>query len=152
MKRILIVAGVLVLLLSGFFIWRALNPPLTDEQQIAAHLDTIVKAAGERDAVTIAELMAPTFKFNGNAGTVPKDFQRQLYSGMLQYRVIDLQINGVKVAVKGEAADSNGRFLLNVKPEFDSAPEPYGGNFKLKWKKIDGEWKITEIEGAPVPN
>ena len=96
--------------------------------------------------------MAPTFKFNGNSGTVRKDFQRQLYGGMMQYRVIDLQINGVKLQVKGDVADSNGRFLLNVKPEFDSAPEPYAGDFKLKWKKIDGEWKISEVEGAPMPN
>ena len=151
MKRILIVSGVLLLLLSGFFFWRALNPPLTDEQQIAANLDAIAAAADARDAVTIADFMAPTFSFNGNSGMARKEFQRQLYSGMLQYRVIDLQINGVQVQVNGESAQSDGRFLLNTKSEFDSPSEANSGNFKLKWQKIDGEWKITEVEGAPVP-
>ena len=152
MKRILIVSGVVLLLLSSFLLWRALHPVLSDEEQIAANLDAIKKAASERDAVTIANLMAPTFKFNGNNGMARKEFQRQLYAGMLQYRVIDLQINGVKVVVKGDVADSNGRFLLNVKSEFDSPPTPTSGDFKLKWKKLDGEWKISEVEGAPIPN
>lgn len=152
MKRILIVSGIVLLLLSGFLVWRALHPLLTDEQQIAANLDAIVKAADARDAVSIANFMTPTFAFNGNPNTVRKDFQRQLFGGMMQYRVVDLQINGVKVNVQGAVADSDGRYLLNVKSEFDSAPEPYKGDFKLKWRKVDGEWKISEVQGAPMPN
>ena len=152
MKRILIVSGVLLLILSGFLIWRALHPPLTDQQQIAANLDSITAAANARDAPTVASFMAPTFSFNGRAGTGRKDFQRQIFAGMMQYRVVDLQINGVKIKVNGAVADSDGRFLLNLKPEFDSQPETYSGNFQLKWRKVDGEWKISEIVGAPVPN
>ena len=152
MKRILIVSGIVLLLLSGLLLWRALHPALTDEEQIAANLDAISKAANERDAVSIAAFMAPNFKFNGNAGTDPKEFQRQLYAGMMQYRVIDMQINGVKVQVKGAVAESSGRFLINLKSEFDSQPETSAGDFKLKWKKLDGEWKISEVQGAPMPN
>ena len=151
MKRILIFSGVVLLLLSGFLVWRALHPALTDEQQIAANLDAIANAADARDAQTIADFMAPTFSFNGNSGMARKEFQRQLYGGMLQYRVIDLQLNGVKVNVNGENAQSDGRFLLNLKAEFDSQPESQSGDFKLKWKKIDGEWKISEVQGAPTP-
>ena len=152
MKRILIVSGIVLLLLSGLLLWRALHPALTDAEQIAANLDAISKAANERDAVSIAEFMAPNFKFNGNAGTDPKEFQRQLYARMMQYRVIDMQINGVKVQVKGAVAESDGRFLINLKSEFDSQPETNAGDFKLKWKKLDGEWKISEVQGAPMPN
>ena len=152
MKRILIVSGVLLLILSAFLGWRALHPPLSDEEQIAANLDAIVKAASERDAVSIANFMAPNFTFNGQKNTERKEFQRQLYAGMLQYRAIDLQINGVKVQVQGDVAASDGRFLLNVKSEFDSPPQPYSGDFKLKWKKVEDEWKISEVEGAPIPN
>lgn len=152
MKRIFIIGGLILLLISGFLAWRALHPPLTDEQQIAANLDAITAAAAARDAVTIANFMTPTFNFNGNKSTQRKEFQRQLYAGMLQYRAIDLQINGVKVNVNGDKAASDGRFLLNVKSELDSPPEPYSGNFKLKWQKTDGEWKISEVQGAPIPN
>ena len=150
MKRTLIVSGIALLLLSVFFGWRALHPPLTDREQIAANLDAITKAAGARDAQSIANFMAPTFGFNGNKGTTRKEFQRQLYAGMMNYRVVDLQINGVQVNVNGDTANSDGRYLLNVKSEFDSPSDPTSGAFKLKWQKLDGEWKITEVEGAPT--
>ena len=152
MKRIIIIVAVLLLVIGGFFGWRVLHPALTDEQQIAADLDAIVAAANTRDAASIAAFMAPTFTFNGNAGTARKEFQRQLYAGMLQYRVVDLKINRVVNNVNGDSATSDGHFLLNLKSEFDSPPEPHPGDFKLKWHKVDGEWKISEIEGAPVPN
>ena len=149
MKRILTLSGLALLLLSGFLIWRALHPPLSDEEQIAANLDAIVRAAAARDAASIADFLAPQFSFNGNAGTARREFQRQLYAAMLQYRVINLQINGVKVEVNGPNASSDGRFLLNLKAEFDSPPESQAGDFALKWKKLDGEWKIVAAAGVP---
>ena len=151
MKRTSIFVAVLLLIIGGFFGWRVLHPPLTDAQQIAANLDAIAAAANARDAASIAAFMAPTFTFNGNTGTARKEFQRQLSLGMLQYRVVDLKINRVQTTINGENATSDGRFALNLKSEFDSPPEPYGGDFKLKWQKMDGEWKISEVEGAPVP-
>ena len=150
MKRNLILSGIVVLLLSAVLIWRALHPPLTDEQQIAANLDAIVAAANARDAASIADFMAPQFALGDQGQTERKEFQRQLYAGMLQqYRVVDLKINGVQNSVEGENAHSEGRFLLNLKSEFNSPPEPHAGDFKLEWRKIDGEWKIVKVEGAP---
>ena len=147
MKRILIASGVVVLLLSAILIWRALHPALTDEQQIAANLDAIAAAAGARDAVTIASYLAPQFTFDDQGQTERKEFQRQLYGGILQYRVVDLTINGVAVKVNGQNASSDGRFLLSLKSEYNSPPELHDGDFQLQWQKIDGEWKIVAIKG-----
>ena len=151
MKKILIVSGALVLLLSAVLIWRALHPPLTDEQQIAANLDAIAAAASARDAVTLASYLAPTFTFNDQGQTQRKEFQRQLYGAILQYRVVDLGINGVQVKVQGERASSDGRFILSLKSEFSSPPEVHNGDFQLQWQKSNGEWKIVAVKGK-VPD
>ena len=152
MKRILIASGVVILLLSVVLIWRALHPALTDEQQIAAHLDSIAAAADARDAAAIADFLAPSFTFNDQGQTERKEFGRQLYAGILQYRVVDLNINGVQVKVNGERASSDGRFLLSLKSEFNSPPELHTGDFALQWQKLDGEWKIVAIKGKVPEN
>ena len=151
MKRILIFSGLLLLGLSGFLIWRALHPPLTDGEQIAANLDAITAAARARDAATVVSYLAPTFAFNGQP-TKRLDFKRQLFGGMTQYRAIDLQINGVKIDVQGETSTSDGRWMLDLSRDPDVPPDSQSGDFKLKWRKIDGEWKIVEVQGAPALN
>ena len=152
MKKILIASGLAVLLLSAVLIWRALHPPLTDAQQISANLDAIAAAASARDAAGVASYLAPKLTYNGNAGIQRKEAQRQLYAGILQYRVVDLSINGVQVKLNGARASSNGRFILSLKSEFDSPPELTTGDFQLQWQKIDGDWKIVEVNGKIPQN
>ena len=152
MKKILIFSGVAVLLLSAVLIWRVLNPPLSDEQQIAAHLNAIAAAASARDAGGVANFLAPTVTFNGNPGLERREVKRQIYIGISQYRDVDLSINGVQVQVNGERANSDGRFALSLKREFESAPELQTGDFQLKWQKMDGDWKIVEVEGKIPQN
>lgn len=115
------------------------------------NLDAIAAAASARDAAGVADFLAPKFSFNEQGQTERKEFQRQLYAGMLQYRVVNLAINGVKVRVNGENATSAGRFILNLKSEFDSPPELTTGDFALQWKKTEGEWKIVKVKGK-IPN
>ncbi len=136
----------LLLAISGFFGWRALHPKLTDEQQIAANLDAICEAAKNRSPRGIADSLAKDFKIGGLG---KKEFQQSLAAGILQFRVVDLGVSGVKSSVKGDTATSSGSFLLSLKSEFDSPPQIQSGRFDLKWRKIDGEWKII---GADVPN
>lgn len=148
MRKILLIGGLLLLLLGGFFTWRALHPPLTDEQQIAAALDGITSAANNRQPRGVANYLAKDFKFGS---TRKKEFQQSLAAGILQYRVVDLKLAGVQVDVNGETATSSGRYTLNLKSEYTSPAEVFPGNFDLKWRKIDGEWLVTEVEGTTVP-
>lgn len=135
-----------LLAIAVFFAWRALHPKLSDEQQIAANLDAICQAADNRSPRGIANFLAKDFK----AGSVSKsEFQNSLAGGILQYRVIDLSVAGVQSEVQSENASSAGRFTLALKSEYNSPPQVQSGKFALKWRKIDGEWKIVS---ADVPD
>ena len=150
MKRLLLVAGTLILLLSAIWVWRATHPALTDQQQIAANLDGIAEAANRRSARGVANFLARDFNFNG---IKKRDFQNQLAGGLLQFRVVDLGLNGVQTQIQGDTASSVGNYVLSLKSEYNSPPQISRGDFKLKWRKVEGEWKIVGAEGtAPLMN
>ena len=143
MRKILLCSGLALLLLGVWSGWRALHPPLSDEQQISVALDGIVEAANSRQPRGIMQFLAPDFKFQGGSR---KDFQNSLVGGILQFRGVDLQLSGVEVVVKVTTATSAGRFRLSLKSEANSTPEITNGGFNLKWKKVDGQWLIGEAE------
>jgi hypothetical protein len=147
MKKTLVTLGFVVLLLSLFLIWRSLRPPLTNQQQIAANLEGIDTAADNRRVGDIVFFLAKDFNFNG---TKKRELQQQLTVGIMQYRVVDLELRGVKIDVdeETETATSEGRFSLVLKNEFTSAPETTNGEFKLEWRKDDGVWKVTKAKGT----
>ncbi len=145
MRKFLIPLLVLILL-GGFFGWRALHPKLTDQEQLAANLDAICAAARARSPRGIANFLAKDFKAGGMSKS---EFQNSVAGGILQYRVVDLKVSSVQSELNGQSARSAGRFLLSLKSEFNSPPQVQGGKFNLQWRKIDGEWKIT---GADVPD
>ncbi len=134
-----------VLLLSGiFWIWRATHPPLSDEQQIAAHLNSICEAAQARNSRGITDFLSKNFQSNGVG---KKEVQTSLVGGILQYRVIDLKVNRVENIVRGESARSTGNFTLSLQSERESPPQFSAGKFDLTWRKIEGEWKIIGAQG-----
>lgn len=135
-----------VILIGGFSGWRATHPRLTDAEQIAANLDAICKAAKNRTPRGIADFLAKDFQAGGMG---KKEFQQSLAAGILQFRVVNLGVSGVKSTVNGDEATSSGQFLLSLKSEINSPPQNQSGRFALKWRKIDGEWKISR---ADVPN
>ncbi|HEX9997987.1 MAG TPA: nuclear transport factor 2 family protein [Abditibacterium sp.] len=145
MRKIFIFGGLFLLLISAVLTWRYFNPPLSDKEQIALALDEICAAAEARSARGIANYLSKDFKFG--AQTSKKDFQNSLVGGILQYRVINLDIAGVKVDVNSATATSDGRYVLNLRSEANSPPEILSGQFLLKWRKIDGQWLITNANG-----
>ena len=145
MKRLFLATGTLILLLSAVLVWRITHPALTDHQQIAANLDGIADAASRRSARGVANFLSKDFDFNG---TNKRDFQNQLVAGLLQYRVVELKLNGVQTNVNGDSASSAGRYNLSLKSEYNSPPQVSTGEFKLKWRKIDGEWKVVGGQGT----
>ncbi len=149
MKKTLVALGLALMLLSAFLIWRSLRPPLSDHDQIAANIDGIETAADNRRAGDIAFFLAKDFDIGG---TKKRDFQNQLVGGILQYRVIDLELRGVEIEVdeETETAKSEGRYSLMLKSEYNSPPETMTGDFELEWRKDDGQWKVTKAKGAPM--
>ena len=149
MRKTFILSALLCLLIVGIFTWRHINPPLTDEQQIAAAINAISAAANARSPRGVANYLAKDFKFGS---TSKSEFQNFLVGAMLQHRVVNLQTSSVKVEVNGETATSGGHYVLSLKPEFDSPPEVLSGRFGLEWRKIDGEWVVVRAQGEHQPN
>lgn len=143
---------ILLVVIGGFFGWRAMHPKLTDEQQIAANLGAICDAANARNPRGIADFLAKDFQ---TGGTGKKGFRESLTAGILQFRVVDLSVSGVKTSVlraalgEGVTAASSGNFLLSLKSEFNSPAQKQSGKFDLTWRKIEGEWQIV---AADVPD
>jgi hypothetical protein len=145
MKRFYPALGIVIALLVAVFVWRAMNPPLSDSQQIAANLDSLVDAANRRSARGVSRFLAPNFEFGG---TKKRDFQPQLAGALLQYRVVELKMSGVQTTVNGQTATSSGRYNLSLKSETTSPPALSNGEFKVRWRKVEGEWKIEAATGT----
>lgn len=145
MKRLYLLLGIMFSLLVAVFVWRATHPPLSDSQQIAANLDALVDATNRRSARGVSRFLSSDFEFGG---TKKRDFQPQLAGALLQYRVVELELSGVQTTVNGDSANSSGRYNLSLKSELASPPELSKGEFKVRWRKIEGEWKIVQATGT----
>jgi ketosteroid isomerase-like protein len=148
MKKNLVAIGLAILLFSLFFIWRSFRPALSDQEQIAANFNRIEVAADNRRVGDIVFFLSKDFDFNG---TKKRELQKQLIVGIMQYRVVDLELRGVEIEVNAETetAISEGRFSLTLKNEFNSTPEIINGDFELEWRKDAGSWKVTKAKGSP---
>lgn len=149
MKKPFLIAGIVIVLLALFGIWRWTHPTLTDEEQIQANIAGIELGASHRAAGEVAWYLSEKFNYNG---TKRSEFRKQLTLGMLQYRIIDLSSSGVQIKVNGDSATSSGTYQLSLKSEPDSSPEIHRGEFKLSWVREEGTWKLRTAEGDQMPN
>lgn len=148
MRKYLPIVVVVLVVALGILTWRRLHPPLTDEQQILVAIEEIQEAARNRSPRGIANFLAKEFKV-GETGK--SEFQNSLAAGILQYRVIDLDVPNPKISISGDSAQSSGQYVLSLKSEFNSPPQITRGQVSLRWKKIEGEWLIVRAE-ADMPS
>ncbi|PQV65401.1 hypothetical protein B1R32_101141 [Abditibacterium utsteinense] len=150
MRKFFPILALLILVVGGVLLWRWTHPKLSDEEQIAANLNGICEGAKARSPRAITDYLSKDFKAGD---TTKSELQNSLVAGILQYRVIDLKISSVKTSVlraslgEGVTASSEGQFLLSLKSEYNSQPQIQTGKFDLKWRKIDGEWKVITAQG-----
>jgi hypothetical protein len=149
MRKLIIITGLVLLIIGAVGIWRQLHPPLTDEQQIAGNIEDIARAASEKRLGGILTYLDKGFKYGGMG---KKDIQTSLAGAFWSYRKVDAQISGVRISIVGEWATSTGHYAIAIQRETDLAPETFSGDFKVKWKKINGEWKAMEGEGGQLPS
>jgi ketosteroid isomerase-like protein len=136
---------VLLLLIGGWFAWHAAHPPLTDEQQIVANVKAIRLAVEARSAGRIANYLADDFTWNGNN---KREVNSQLTGAFFQWREVTLTLTKLNVAVQDDMATATGKFSITLRPSPNARADAYLGNFKLTWKKRDGQWLITKAEGG----
>lgn len=138
----------LVLVVLGFLLWRWTHPALSDEQQIRAALDGIETQASHKSSGGITSFLARDFEMNG---LKRKELTQSLTAGLLGYRVVNLKISRVQVQVSGDTATTKGHYDLGLKTEFTSPEQPFFNDFKLKWKREDGQWKISNADDNTLP-
>lgn len=148
MRKLWMLGAALLLFAGAIFVWRAAHPPLSDAQQIAAALDDIAARAKRRDIAGISGYLSRDFKF-GDTGR--KEFQNSLVGGVLGYRGVDLVLSQTQTELRGDTAQTTGRYELQLRSELNSPPETYRGRFVLNWRRQDGQWLIARAQGDQLP-
>lgn len=144
-RNLLILAGLLLLIFGGWMAWRKAHPPLTDEQQIAANVEAVRQAIEARNARRIVAYLADDFTWNG---AKKNEIESQLTGGFWQARDITANVAGLQITQNGDTATSTGNFSLTLRPSPHSRADAYTGKFTLHWKKRDGQWLVTKLEGG----
>jgi hypothetical protein len=144
-RNLLILAGLLLILIGGWWSWRATQPKLTDEQQIAANIEDIRRNVESRNARYIASYFARGFSANGNNRG---DVQNEMAGAFLQWRDVTANITGLQISISGDTATTSGKYSLAYKPHPRAHSETALGDFKASWKKEAGAWKISSIDGT----
>ena len=148
MKKIFISAGLVLLLVGLFTLWRQLHPPLADEQQILAIVEDIRASTGHKNWREIRSYMTDDFRYSNLKRS---DVISGLEGASFQYRSIDMHLSGVEVQATGDSATASGHYDLETRAETNSPPQQSAGDFKLSLRKEDGSWLIYKAEGGQIP-
>ncbi|HVF11077.1 MAG TPA: hypothetical protein VNA16_09760 [Abditibacteriaceae bacterium] len=150
LRRVLLATGGLLLLFGGIALWRVTHPHLTDEEQIAANLSDLTRAAAKRNARGITQYLGSGFDWQGKQR---QEVQRWLAGGFIQSRDLQLSLPSVSTQVNGERATTSGTYDLSFRQTPEAPVERHFGDFKLHWQRQDGQWKIVKAEGgAALPD
>ena len=145
-RNILLTAGVLLLLVGGWFSWRNSHPALSDAEQITATLENLRLAVEDRNSKHFSSFLADEFTWNGQNKS---EIQSAMNGAFLQFRDVTANITGLKVSVDGEKAIAAGKYSFAYKPTPRASSEASLGDFKLHLVKRDGNWLILKADGGP---
>lgn len=142
-RNILLITGLAFLVFGGWFAWRSAHPPLTNREQLAANIEDLRNAVQDRNARRIVAYLARDFQ----AGDAKKsEVQNQLVGTFLQWRDVTANVTGLEITLDGETAVTKGKYSIAMRPHPRARPETHLGEFKLQWKKQDGNWVITNVQ------
>ncbi len=148
-RKIILSAGLVLLLGGGWLWWRATHPPLTDTQQIAANLEDIRSSLENGNTDRALGYMAEDAKFRGQSRS---QMRSQLTIGSLMSKA-DVRVNffNTRTEVKGATASTSGHYKADERSRFGY--NSYDGDFSLHWEKRDGQWVVTDgTASGDVPN
>lgn len=148
-RKIILSLGLLLLVGGGWFWWRATHPPLTDDQQIAAHLEDIRSSLENNNIERALGYLAEDAKFRGQSRS---EIRSQLTLGRFMARE-DVRVTflNTRNEIKGATASTKGHYKVDVNRR--NRPESTDGDFSLEWEKRDGQWVITDgTTSGDIPN
>lgn len=135
----------LLVVVLGFVYWRATRPHLTDEQQIAANIAGLEAAAQNRQSNQILHYLSSDFRWNN----MKRQELGSYMSGFFwQARDVNVDLNATNTTVTGDTATTAGRFYFSYKPAPDAPLESKSGRFTAQWRRENGNWVITRVEGG----
>ena len=143
-RKILIGIAIVITVLGGITAWRALHPPLSDQEQIAANIEDLRAQIEKRNTNGALKYLAKDFRYGG----IPKKDLRTAVAGtVMRWRDVKLNVSGVRIEVQGETATTVGRYSLSYRTGESAPTQIQSGDFRLQWQKLDGNWEITQADG-----
>lgn len=143
MNRRLILLPVLVL--AAFLAWRHFSAPVGDRAIISGELEAVRRAAQNGNVNGILSRLDRGFRIQGASKS---EIRTQLVAFFFQNGNIRLDLAGVNVKVEGDSAVSDGSYTARWKSDMGSPEQVRSGRFSARWRKVDGQWKITELPGV----
>jgi hypothetical protein len=143
-RKVLIAAGIVLLVVGGYSAWRSANPPLNDEALIVRNIEQLTRAAQNEDAKTVTSLLASDFRWQGQS---KKEINSQLAGFFFTSDEVQATVSNVSVQINGNRADVSGQFRVSFRASRFTPSEIRSGLFRSQWVKQDGDWKINTVEG-----
>lgn len=145
MRKYIIGAGVLILLLGGWWTWQSSRPKLSNEAQIVAAVEGLRTAIANRSTRGALSYFSSDFTWNGLKRS---EIQPQISGAFFQWRDVQSNVTDLKVEVTDDTAIATGKYSLAFRASNHRRPEAYLGSFKLHWKKRNGQWLIVKAENG----
>lgn len=154
-KRVLAVIVVLALILAGSLALR--QPPIPDQDQIAAQLESARAAAEAHDTGGIMKIISADFKGPGYISNVDS-LHFALGRALHQSGRIQVTFSPPEVAVQGDTATSTSQWTIR---SLETGQTLFSQPVTLNWRREDGHrllilpakvWRVvgTEYQG-PLP-
>ena len=138
----------ILLLVAGFFGWRATRPQLSPEEQISRQLTGLEESVEAKNVRGIAGYLAADFVYEGAGGASRKDVLNGARGTLFQARDVQVDLSNVQTQVNGNKASSSGDVRMSLRPSPNAAVETRTSNFALDWELRDGTWKIVRARGG----
>ena len=135
----------IVVLLGAFALWRATHPQRDDSEQIRAQLETIRRAAEDKNPRGITSALSDKFSWNG---TKRSELNSQLAGFFFTVDKVETKLQIIEVRVTGDTAFSRGTYEVATRSEAGQPFQRRSGSFRIAWRKIEGVWKIEKVDGA----
>jgi HAMP domain-containing protein len=145
LRRVVLATGFALLAMSGFLLWRAANPALSEREIVAAQLEEMRFGIEKRQAGSVTRYLATDFSWNGMD---TKTLRASVPQALMQWRDVKLSFSKQQVAVRGSEATTAGRYSLSVRETPEAKTETFQGDYSLLWQKRDGRWNIIRATGG----
>ncbi len=137
--------AVIALLLLAFLAWRHFSPPPGDRHIILGEIEAMRQAAQNGNVSGILSRLDTKFRLQGASKS---EIRSQLVAFYFTNNEVRLDLSGVDAKVNGDTATSDGAYTSRSRSGPGAPEDVKSGHFSAQWKKIEGQWKITQVSGV----